>query len=54
MGYVRYKLPDKTHKILKNVGQRLDMKESEISRLALMEYLKSLGVLHEKRRLIRR
>ena len=55
MGYVRYKLPDKTHNILKKVGQRLDMKESELSRIALMEYLKSLGALTEqKRRLIRR
>ncbi|HLC77084.1 MAG TPA: hypothetical protein VJH04_02675 [archaeon] len=48
MGYVRYKLPDKTHHILKTVCEKLDMKESEVSRIALMEYLKSLGVLSEK------
>lgn len=48
MGYVRYKLPDGTHRILKGVCERLDMKESEVSRIALMEYLKSLGVLSEK------
>jgi hypothetical protein len=57
MGYVRYKLPDKTHFILKRVCDRLDMKESEVSRIALMEYLRSLGVLSEhtkKHRIISR
>ncbi len=48
MGYIRYKLPDRTHGILKAVCERLDMKESEVSRIALMEYLKSLGVLSER------
>lgn len=57
MGYVRYKLSDDTHKILKKVGKRLGMKESEISRIALMEYLKSLDVLSDEvkgHKLIRR
>ena len=57
MGYIRYKLPDGTHAILKGVCEKLDMKESEISRIALMEYLKSLGVLSDrmkKHHLIRR
>ncbi len=57
MGYIRYKLPDRTHTILKGVCEKLDMKESEVSRIALMEYLKSLGVLSEnvkKHRLMRR
>ncbi len=45
MAYVRFKLSDDTHKILKNVCERLGMKESEISRIALIEYLKSLSVL---------
>ena len=57
MGYIRYKLPDGTHAILKGVCDKLDMKESEISRIALMEYLKSLGVLSDrmkKHHLIRR
>lgn len=48
MGYIRYKLPDKTHEILKKVCKKLGTKESEISRLALMEYLKSLSVISEK------
>ena len=47
MGYVRYKLPEETHDILKNVSKKLGMKESEISRIALMEYLRSLDVLSE-------
>ena len=45
MAYVRFKLSDDTHKILKKVCDRLGMKESEISRIALIEYLKSLSVL---------
>lgn len=48
MGYIRYKLPDKTHAILKSVCEKLDMKESEVSRIALMEYLRSLGILSER------
>lgn len=57
MGYIRYKLPEGTHGILKAVCEKLDMKESELSRIALMEYLKSLGVLSDrmkKHHLIRR
>lgn len=53
MGYVRYKLPDETHKMVKNVCKRFGMKESEISRIALMEYLKSIGVLSERAKKIR-
>ena len=45
MAYVRFKLSDGTHRILKNVCDRLGMKESEIARIALIEYLKSLSVL---------
>ena len=48
MGYVRYKLSSESHDILKRVSRRLGMKESEVSRLALMEYMKSLGVLSER------
>jgi hypothetical protein len=48
MGYIRYKLPDRTHHILKSVCGKLDMKESEVSRIALMEYLRSLGVIGER------
>ncbi len=45
MAYVRFKLSDDTHRILRNVCNKLGMKESEISRIALIEYLKSLSVL---------
>jgi hypothetical protein len=48
MAYVRFKLSDDTHRILKKVCSRLGMKESEISRIALLEYLKSLSVLSEE------
>ncbi len=56
MAYVRYKLSHEMHAELKKMAKKLGMKESEISRLALIEYMKSLGVLHEKigkRRLIK-
>ena len=48
MGYVRYKLSNESHDILRRVSKRLGMKESEVSRLALMDYLKSLGILSER------
>jgi hypothetical protein len=53
MGYVRYKLPEETHKMVKTVCKKFGMKESEISRLAVMEYLKSIGVLSERAKKIR-
>ena len=48
MGYVRYKISDKTEKILEDVCKKLGMKKSELSRLALMEYLKSLSIMSQK------
>ncbi len=48
MAYVRYKLSDDLHKILKDVCKKLGLKESELSRQALLEYLKSLSILSEK------
>ena len=45
MGYVRYKLPEETHDILRSVCEKLGMKESELSRMALFEYLKSLKAI---------
>jgi len=48
MGYVRYKISDKTEKILEEVCNKLGMKKSEISRVALMEYLKSLSIISQK------
>ena len=48
MAYIRYKLSDESHDMLRKVSRRLGMKESELSRLALMEYLKSLGILSDR------
>lgn len=48
MAYVRYKLSEELHKIFKEVCKKIGMKESELSRQALMEYLKSLSVISEK------
>ena len=48
MAYIRYKLGENMHNIVKDVCERLGMKESELSRTALMEYLKSLSVFSDK------
>ena len=48
MAYVRYKLSEGLHAILKEVCKKLGMKESELSRQALIEYLKSISVISEK------
>lgn len=48
MGYVRFKLSEETHGILKRMSRNLGMKESEISRIALIEYMKSLSLITEK------
>ena len=48
MAYIRYKLSNEMHSEVKKMAKKLGMKESEISRLALIEYMKSLGILHEK------
>ena len=45
MAYVRYKIPNETHDILKTVCKNLGMKESEFSRIALIEYLRSIKAL---------
>jgi len=48
MAYVRYKVSEEMHKILKEVCKKIGMKESELSRQAVIEYLKSLSILSEK------
>lgn len=48
MGDIRYRIPDETEEILEKVCKKLGMKKSEISRMALMEYLKSLSVISQK------
>ena len=53
MAYVRYKLSEETHDILRRMSRKLGLKESEISRLALLEYLKSLGLISESMKQLR-
>jgi hypothetical protein len=48
MAYIRYKVSEELHKIIKEVCKKLGMKESELSRQAVMEYLKSLSVFNER------
>lgn len=48
MAYVRYKLPEPTHKTMRHVCAKLGMKESELSRMAIIEYMRSLGVLSDR------
>ena len=52
MAYVRYKLSEESHDILRKVCDRLGMKESELSRLAVMEYMRSLGIISDRVRRI--
>ena len=42
MAYIRYKVTDDLHKIIRNICKRMGLKESELSRTAIIEYLKSL------------
>ena len=42
MAYIRYKVTDELHKIIRDICKRMGLKESELSRTAIIEYLKSL------------
>lgn len=42
MAYIRYKVTDELHKIIKDICKRIGLKESELSRIAIIDYLKSL------------
>jgi antitoxin component of RelBE/YafQ-DinJ toxin-antitoxin module len=48
MAYIRYKVTDELHKIIKDVCKRMGLKESELSRTAIIEYLKSLKAFDKK------
>ncbi len=48
MGYIRFKLPDKLEEVAEQVCAELGLKKSELARVALIDYLKSLSVLSEK------
>jgi len=48
MAYIRYKVTDELHKIIKEVCKRMGLKESELSRTAIIGYLKSLKAFDKK------
>jgi len=48
MAYIKYKLQEGVHEVLREVCKKLGMKESEVSRQALMEYLQRMSVISAK------
>jgi len=48
MAYIRYKVTDELHKTIKAICKKIGLKESEISRTAIVEYLKSLNAFDKK------
>ena len=48
MAYIKYKVTDELHKIIKDICKRIGLKESELSRTAIIEYLKSLKAFDKK------
>jgi hypothetical protein len=48
IAYIRFKVGDEMHKTIKEVCARLGLKESELSRVALLEYLRSMNVFEAK------
>ena len=44
MAYIKYKVSEELHKQVKEICKKIGIKESELSRQALIEYLKSLGL----------
>jgi len=43
MAYIKYKVTEELHKIIRDTSSHIGIKESELSRQAIIEYLKSLG-----------
>ena len=48
IAYIRFKVGDEMHKTIKEVCASLGLKESELSRVALLEYLRSMNVFEAK------
>ena len=48
MAYIRFKVSEEMHKTIREICKKLGVKESELSRTALMEYLRSIGAFSEK------
>ena len=50
MAYIKYKVQAELHKTVKEVCKKLGLKESELSRFALIEYLKSLNAFNKNKK----
>jgi len=48
MAYIKYKVTDELHKTIKEICKKIGLKESELSRTAIIEYLKSLKAFDKK------
>jgi len=48
MAYIKYKVTDELHKTIRDICKKIGLKESELSRTAIVEYLKSLGAFNKK------
>ncbi len=48
MAYIKYKVSDELHKTIKELCKKIGLKESELSRQALIEYLKGMNVFNKK------
>lgn len=48
MAYIKYKVSDELHKTIKELCKKIGLKESELSRQALIEYLKEMNVFNKK------
>ena len=48
MAYIKYKVSDELHKTIKELCKKIGLKESELSRQALIEYLKEMNVFSKK------
>jgi hypothetical protein len=48
MAYIKYKATEELHKIIRETCKKIGLKESELSRTAMIEYLKSLNAFDKK------
>lgn len=47
MAYIKYKVSEELHKTVRELCKKVGFKESELSRTALIEYLKSMGAFRK-------
>ena len=50
MAYIKYKVQPELHKKVKEICKKLGLKESELSRMSLIEYLKSLNAFEKNKK----